>query len=211
MLNEICKEVTDIPGEYLVNPKCQCPRDHSCPTVSPKHVETVQYDQQVYFHSSKQGVLSLMKINEMLQNLPYLVWFYMVYTRTSNDLKLAVLLKPLPVCVSLKKYYQNMLLLVSIYDFSKWHFFHTNWPTVCAFMLFVKLKPCIQNVHIPLVILMTSHTSTSNWWRRVYNARMHFKFPLQNMDVVPTSKSIDNGKGAKVCHSYTYVYLSWNR
>ena len=109
-----------------------------------------------------------------------------------------MLLKPLPV--SLKKY-QNMLILASIYDF-----FHINWPTVCAFMLFVKLKPCIQNVHIPLVILMTSHTSTSNWWRRVYNARMHFKFPLQNMDVVPTSKSIDNGKGAKVCHSFIHMY-----
>ena len=46
-MEEICKEVTDIPGEYLVNPMCQCPRDYSCPTVSPKNVETVLYDQEV--------------------------------------------------------------------------------------------------------------------------------------------------------------------
>ena len=26
------------------------------------------------------------------------------------------------------------------------------------------------------------------------------------MDVVPTSKSIDNGKGAKVCHSFIHMY-----
>ena len=60
--------------------------------------------------------------------LPYLVWFYMVYTRTSNDFFKISCAKPLPV--SLKKY-QNMLLLASIYDFSRWHFFHINWPTVC--------------------------------------------------------------------------------
>ena len=118
-----------------------------------------------------------------------------------------------PACLCLIKKVLSKYVAFSLYLWLLWMalFSYKLAHCLCIYMLFVKLKPCIQNVHIPLVILMTSHTSTSNWWRRVYNARMHFKFPLQNMDVVPTSKSIDNGKGAKVCHSNTYVYLSWNR
>ena len=46
--DEICKEITDMPGEFLVNPICQCPGQMSCPSVAPKKVEVMVYDKQVY-------------------------------------------------------------------------------------------------------------------------------------------------------------------
>ena len=45
--DEICKEITDMPGEFLVNPICQCPGQMSCPSVAPKNVEVMVYDKQV--------------------------------------------------------------------------------------------------------------------------------------------------------------------
>ena len=45
--DEICKEITDTPGEFLVNPICQCPSQMSCPSVAPKNVELMVYDKQV--------------------------------------------------------------------------------------------------------------------------------------------------------------------
>ena len=44
---EICKEITDIPGEFLVNPICRCPGEMSCPSVAPKKVEVMVYDKKV--------------------------------------------------------------------------------------------------------------------------------------------------------------------
>ena len=37
-----------MPGEFLVNPICQCPGQMSCPSVAPKKVEVMVYDKQVY-------------------------------------------------------------------------------------------------------------------------------------------------------------------
>ena len=45
--DEICKEITDMPGEFLVNPICQCPGQMSCPSVAPKNVEVMVYDKKV--------------------------------------------------------------------------------------------------------------------------------------------------------------------
>ena len=36
-----------MPGEFLVNPICQCPGQMSCPSVAPKNVEVMVYDKKV--------------------------------------------------------------------------------------------------------------------------------------------------------------------
>jgi len=51
--DEICKEITDMPGEFLVNPICQCPGQMSCPSVAPKNVEVMVYDKQTVVYNVK--------------------------------------------------------------------------------------------------------------------------------------------------------------
>merc|ERR1712026_644244 len=48
---EICKEITDLPGEFLVNPKCLCPLEMSCPTLDPQNVETIIFDDHTLVHN----------------------------------------------------------------------------------------------------------------------------------------------------------------
>ena len=48
---EICKEITDLPGEFLVNPKCLCPLDMSCPSLDPQNVETIIFDDHSIVHN----------------------------------------------------------------------------------------------------------------------------------------------------------------
>ena len=47
MEEQICKEITDMPGEFLVNPICQCPEEMSCPSVGPKNVDVMVTDKKV--------------------------------------------------------------------------------------------------------------------------------------------------------------------
>ena len=48
---EICKEITDLPGEFLVNPKCLCPLEMSCPSLDPQNVETIIFDDHTIVHN----------------------------------------------------------------------------------------------------------------------------------------------------------------
>ena len=48
---EICKEITDLPGEFLVNPKCLCPLEMSCPSLDPQNVETIIFDDHSIVHN----------------------------------------------------------------------------------------------------------------------------------------------------------------
>ena len=47
-----------MPGEFLVNPICQCPGQMSCPSVAPKKVEVMVYDKQVYLKKYSVEILS---------------------------------------------------------------------------------------------------------------------------------------------------------
>lgn len=42
-----------MPGEFLVNPICQCPGEMSCPSVGPKNVEVMVYDKKVTVYNVK--------------------------------------------------------------------------------------------------------------------------------------------------------------
>jgi len=41
-VTSICKDITESPDKYIVNPKCLCPQGQACPSVQPQHSSTIR-------------------------------------------------------------------------------------------------------------------------------------------------------------------------
>lgn len=81
-----CKDVTDIPGEFLVNPKCKCPEHLSCPTVTNRGISTTVFGQAKVHNILCQAAQSHRHLSPLLDGTRF-------QTSSSSDLDSAQLIR----------------------------------------------------------------------------------------------------------------------